>query len=189
MQPTAMSASASSRATGTAPVEWQRSHCTSAPASWAAAVRAGCRTSRPERKSTWVSASSATSSSSEAAGSAGSHQRSSRSSSPRDPGGDVPVGRERRRLQHDHPAAGPQPRGGDERLEQRHAGRVARRARRPRRRRSAARSSRRPGAAEPDPVGGVPRRDQPGAPLVGDHLLHPRPATSRGSAPSELPSR
>ena len=78
MQPTAMSASASISATGTAPVEWHRSHCTSAPAAWAAAVSAGRSNIAPERKSTWVSASSATSSSSAAAGSAGSHQRTSR---------------------------------------------------------------------------------------------------------------
>ncbi len=80
MQPTAMSASASSSATGTAPVEWQRSHWTSAPASCAALVRAGRSNIAPDRKSTWVRASSATSSSSEAAGSAGSHHRISRSS-------------------------------------------------------------------------------------------------------------
>ncbi len=77
MQPTAMSASTPVRSTGTAPVEWHRSHCTSAPAAWAAAVTEARSNMDPVRKSTWVSASRATSSSSEAAGSSGSHQRTS----------------------------------------------------------------------------------------------------------------
>ncbi len=77
MQPTARSAPDEVRSTGTAPVEWHRSHCTSAPRSWAARVIESISNIAPVRKSTWVSDNSATSSSTAATGSAGSHQRSS----------------------------------------------------------------------------------------------------------------
>ena len=76
-----------------------------------------------------------------------------------DAGGDVPVGREGRRLEHHDPSVGPQPRGGDERLEQRHRRRVADVHVTPvhadQRRDLGADSS-----SEADPVGVVPRRDQ-----------------------------
>jgi hypothetical protein len=98
-----------------------------------------------------------------------------------DPVGDVPVGGEGGGLQHHHAPVRTQPRGGGDRLEQRHGGRVADvhvLAGDPDERRD----PRGHAAPQVDPVGGVPRRDQPGAPLLADDLLHPgRDAAGEGA--------
>ena len=190
MQPTAMSASAPIRSTGTAPAEWHRSHCDQgAGLVGGGGQRRPGRTSRRTGSRRGSARAARRRSSSAAAGSAGSHQRSSRPSVPGDAGGDVPVGGEGRRLR-----APITRRPGRSRtaatsvLNRVTRGRVADVHVAGRRPRSAARSGRRPaGSGRPSRrcsttrSGRCPTRRRP-------PRLHPV-GDGRGSAPSELPSR
>ena len=178
MQPTARSAPVPVRSTGTAPVEWHRSHWTSAPRACASAVIVAMSNIAPVRKSTWVRLSSATSSSTAASGSAGSHQRSSQAHQVGDPGGDVAVGGEGGRLHDEHVAVGPQPGRSNRGLEEAHARAVAEVQV------ATAYADQwcdpvGDPAADLHPAGVVPRADQAFAPLPAHHVLDPLGDTPR----------
>ena len=178
MQPTARSASAAVRSTGTAPAEWHRSHCTSAPRGLGAGGdrrqvehRAGPEVDvgQGEQRDVVVDGG-------ERVGRVAPAQLEAEQVG--DAGGDVAVGGEGVGLDHDHGPLRAQPGGGDDGLEQRYAGASRRRGCRRRSTADQRGDAGRDPTRQPHPVApatrkGIPRPDQAVSPLVLDHLADP----------------
>ena len=172
MHPTARSAPAPVRSTGTAPAEWHRSHCISAPRSCTPAVmrghvehRAGPEVDVGEAQQRDVLVDRGQRVGRVAPAQLEAHQVG-------DPGDDVAVGRERRRLHHQHVPVRPQPGRGHRGLEQADAGAVAEvyvAGGDPDQRCDPARDP----LAQLHPLRVVPRPDQALAPLPAYDGVHP----------------